>query len=134
MIEIIGLAGVLAILLGAVHSVLGERLIFSRLRRSSLVPNMEIAPLKPRHLSIIWASWHIVSLLGAGLGVLLITQGAYWLQLSIFARAAIILSMTVSCLLVLYATRGRHPGWLVLLLIALLLFLAEFVGSASFGG
>lgn len=131
MFEIIGLAGVLAILLGIIHSVMGEILIFNQLRQSSVVPNLAPAPLKQRHINIVWASWHIVSILGAALGLLLILMRNEWLQQTIYFKWTIILSMAASGLLVLLATRGRHPGWFVLMLIAVLLILPEVFLSKS---
>lgn len=125
MFEIIELAGVLAILLGIIHSVMGEILIFNQLRRSSVVPNLAPTPLRRRHINIIWASWHIVSILGAALGLLLILMRNEWLQQAFYLKWIIILSMAASGLLVLFATRGRHPGWFVLLVIAVLLILPE---------
>ena len=131
MFEIIGLAGVLAILLGIIHSVMGEILIFNQLRQSSVVPNLAPTPLKQRHINIVWASWHIVSILGAALGLLLILMRNEWLQQTIYFKWTIILSMAASGSLVLLATRGRHPGWFVLMLIAVLLILPEIFLSKS---
>ena len=116
------LAVVLTIALGLVHSLLGEWLIFRHLRDGSLVPTLESPRLQERQLRITWASWHLVTLLGWALA------GLLW-QLAELGQAAlnerlvplIQLGLGSSALLVLYATRGRHPGWLVLSLITLVL-------------
>ena len=65
-------AGILAVIVGLVHSVLGEILIFRQLRASGVVPDRSAPPLQTRHIRIIWASWHAVTLFGWSLaGVLL---------------------------------------------------------------
>ena len=119
------LAVVLTVALGLVHSVLGEWLIFRHLRNGSLVPTLEGPRLRERQLRITWASWHLVTLLGWALA------GLLW-QLAELGQAAlntrlvpvIQLGLGSSAALVLYATRGRHPGWLVLGMITAVLFWA----------
>jgi len=113
------IAGLLCILLGLAHSFLGERLIFMGWRKS--------APAIPRrHQNIIWASWHLGSFLGFGIGGALI-----WLSrhpdFVIGLRPALIsliIGFILSSLIVLYATKGKHPGWIVLLIISVLMALA----------
>lgn len=57
-------AGVIAAITGVVHSVLGERLIFSPLRVGGLVPTRDAPPLRARHVRILWATWHLGSVFG----------------------------------------------------------------------
>jgi len=85
------IASILAVIIGVVHSFLGEKLIFSKLRSGGVVPTQAPSPLKERNLRIIWATWHIVSVLGFSVAVLL-----YWLAMpstsivmSLFLKAAI---------------------------------------------
>ena len=112
------IAGILSILLGLAHSFLGERLIFSGWR--------ETPPVIPRrHRNIIWASWHLGSFLGFGIGGALMFLAR---QVEILPRlqpilVSLIVSFVLSGLIVFYATKGKHPGWLVLLIIAVLTFL-----------
>lgn len=109
------IAGCLSLLLGLAHSLLGERLIFRSWRKSP--------PAIPRrHQNIIWASWHIVSFLGFGIGGALIWV-SHFPDLVLALKPALInliISFVLSGVLVLYATRGKHPGWMVLLVIAVL--------------
>jgi hypothetical protein len=56
-------AAVIATVTGFVHSLLGERLIFRHLRASSLVPSLPAPPLQSRHVRILWATWHLASVL-----------------------------------------------------------------------
>ena len=127
--EIIEIAGWLAVLLGLVHSVLGERLIFRNLRESSIVPNRCLPPLRRRHLAIIWASWHIVTVFGVGLGVLMIVQKEQWSLSDTVVREVLSIMMYASGILVLYATKWRHPGWVILFIIGALLSVSKFSTS-----
>jgi hypothetical protein len=115
------LAGCLTILVGLVHSFLGEKLIFSHLRRGQVVPTHIGTPLRERHIRIIWATWHIVSILGIGMAGLL-----FWLALPSSSienvqliKNIIAIPMFLSAMLVLWATEGRHPGWVGLSLVAI---------------
>jgi len=119
-------AGVLMILIGLAHSVIGEILIFRQLRAGTIVPLLAPAPLRERHLRILWANWHLTSVLGWGLAALLIMFAAapdlpaHALHIRIIAIATL-----AGSVLVLYATRGRHPGWLGLLVAAGLAWLGQ---------
>ena len=64
-------AGCLVFLLGLIHSVLGERLIFSRLRDGGIIPTKGGSLLKERHVRILWASWHLATIFGCGIGAIL---------------------------------------------------------------
>lgn len=116
------LAMVLTVTLGLTHSLLGEWLIFRHLRDGRLVPTIESPRLRERQLRITWASWHLVTLLGWTLAGLL-WQLAELDQPALNDRLLplIQLGLGSSAVLVLYATRGRHPGWLVLGVITLVL-------------
>lgn len=110
-------AGVLAFVIGLVHSVLGERWVFRRMRAQGLVPTSGGPVLREPHVRIVWASWHIVTVLGWCLGFLL-----FWLAQPAnapLAQSALPEAMAVALLassaLVLVGTRGRHPGWAGLL-------------------
>jgi branched-subunit amino acid ABC-type transport system permease component len=116
------IAGLLAFATGLVHSLLGERLIFRRMRTSGFVPTNGGQMLREQYVRILWASWHAVTAFGWSLGSILV-----WLSLpSSQARAlaplcmVIAIAMLASSFLVLVGTRGKHPGWLSLLAIAAL--------------
>lgn len=120
----LALAGALAFVVGAVHSALGERLIFSRMREAAWIPTNGRPILHERHVRILWASWHVVTLLGWAIGAVLIRQAMTDAPVDAFLAQAIAVSMFGSSLLVLIGTRGRHPGWAGLLAIASLVWLA----------
>ncbi|HEV2511324.1 hypothetical protein [Bosea sp. (in: a-proteobacteria)] len=119
-------SGVLMILIGIVHSVIGEILIFRQLRAGTIVPLLAPPPLRERHLRILWANWHLTSVLGWGLAALLIViAGAPDLTTHKLHIRIIAIATLAGSVLVLYATKGRHPGWLGLLIAAGLAWLGQ---------
>ena len=114
-------AGLLALAVGLVHSVLGEILIFNRMRYGTLIPTKGGELLGERHVRILWASWHVVTVFGFALAAVLLRL---WqvpsLDLRPFLIGTISSAMAFAALLVLVATKGRHPGWLGLLGIAVM--------------
>lgn len=119
-------AGVLAILLGLAHSILGEILIFnSKRQQGNIVPTKVFTIDQEKHLRIIWASWHTLSVFGWCLGAILIKVSMVAANgdssVLDFLIKSIAYSMFASSFLVLYGTKGRHPGWIVLLAIGILL-------------
>ena len=123
------IAGLLCLLLGVAHSLFGEVLIFHEKRKKGeIVPSKGGEGLKEKHLRIIWATWHLASFFGWAFGVILVKiaffeEGA---QLgNLFMIQAISISTLTSGLLVFFATKGRHPGWIVLLIISTLLFFSN---------
>ncbi|MBX2873887.1 MAG: hypothetical protein KTR30_17360 [Saprospiraceae bacterium] len=120
-------AGILTILLGLAHSILGETLIFKYKRqKGQIIPTKQSKALPEGHLRIIWATWHVASILAWGIGATLIylaslpAQEAPWSTFFITASSYSILAVG-TC--VLWATKGKHPGWIVAAIIVLLLFL-----------
>ena len=123
-------AGILCFVLGLVHSILGEYLIFLRKRnKGCLVPTKVQSDLKEGHLRIIWATWHLASVFGWCIGVILLKiatdPGEMNSGLGAVIIQSAIYSMALGAALVLIGTKGRHPGWIVLLLIALLLWMGS---------
>ena len=118
-------AGSLALVVGTIHSALGEVLIFSRMRNNGLVPTVGEPKLRERHVRILWASWHIVTVFGWALGAILLRfsfpSTEYTVQ--VFVENTIVFSMLASSFLVLVGTKGMHPGWLGLLGVATLTWL-----------
>lgn len=123
-------AGALCIVLGLVHSLMGEYLIFKGRRKpGTLVPTISKEGLKEKYLPIIWATWHLVSLLGFGIGLILLSLSISNENLDRgefgFIIDTLSIAMLASSVLVFIATKGRHMGWFVLLVIAILLFLGK---------
>lgn len=114
-------AGLLSIVVGLVHSVLGELMIFSRMRRGAWVPTDGGDALRERHVRILWASWHVVTVFGTAFAAILLRLAlAPDVELRPLLAATVTVTMVVSALLVLLATNGRHPGWIGLLGVAAL--------------
>ena len=119
------LAGLLVILVGLIHSILGEVLIFNRMRDKQIIPTSAHPVLRERHVRILWATWHAVTVLGWGIAAVLLiyafphTGG----DSKRLALQAIGISMLAASVLVFFATRGMHPGWFGLLAVAALIWL-----------
>jgi hypothetical protein len=114
-------AGILAIIVGLVHSILGEMLIFRRVTSDPVA--LHASGLRQRYINILWASWHIVTVFGWGIAALLF--GLAQAEVSDFGRQVAygVIGVTViAAAFVLVATKGRHPGWVGLLGIAGLTF------------
>jgi hypothetical protein len=118
-------AAVLAFVVGLVHSVFGEHLIFRRLRAGGLGHANGAAILRTSHVRILWATWHLATAFGWGLALALVWMagaqpGQQPPAVLAFGIAA---AMAAGSLLVLAGTRGRHPGWIALLGVAVLTWL-----------
>ena len=119
-------AAALAFVVGLVHSVLGEIMIFRRMRKPGrVIPTDGGAILLGSNVRILWASWHVLTVFGWGMAAILV-----WLSQPISGSAddaAIVhvigMSMLIGSVLVLIATKGRHPGWIGLLGVAVLVWL-----------
>lgn len=112
-------------LVGAAHSVLGEILVFQRLRQhGGIVPTGGQPVLREHHVRILWGSWHLVTVLGWALSALLWRLGAGPAGADLGAWMADVAAAAVlaSGVIVLFATEGRHPAWAVLLVVATLVW------------
>ena len=121
------IAGLLLLFIGAIHSVGGEVLIFRHLRTRGLVPTITSEPLKERHIRILWATWHIVTVFGWAFGFVLLRLSRPTDEQTIrtLVENTAVIACFVSSLLVLIGTKGRHPGWLGLLGVAALTWVAS---------
>lgn len=124
------IAGILCFILGIVHSILGELLIFKSKRNpSSIVPSKKSADFKERHIRIIWATWHLTTIFGWCLGIILVkislTQSELNTEIIGLITQSTIYAMMAGSILVLIATKGKHPGWLILLIIGALLIIGN---------
>ena len=114
-------AAILLTLIGIIHSILGEILIFRHLRKSGWIPTDGAPVLKESHVRILWATWHLGSVFGWGMAYMLF-QTAH-LPSQSWMQGVIALTSAVSGLLVLIGTKGRHPGWIGLLMVGLLIWI-----------
>ncbi|WP_119967331.1 hypothetical protein [Simplicispira lacusdiani] len=109
-------------LIGLVHSVLGEILVFRTLRTRGVVPTAGYPVLRERQVRILWASWHLVTVLGWALGALLwrLGSGPWEKGLAAWVANTTTLAVLACALLVGFATQGRHPAWCALLVVGVL--------------
>jgi hypothetical protein len=114
-------AAALSFATGLAHTVLGEVLIFQRLRRGTVVPTHGGNALGERHVRILWASWHVLTLMGWCMALMLVELAAWPTNDMTGAITRLIsVGMLTGGLTVLIGTRGRHPGWVAMTLVALL--------------
>jgi hypothetical protein len=112
-------AGFAAIALLAAHSLLGEKMIFKRLAEmDAFTPTNP--RLSTRHWRALRASWHLVSVLGLGFAAALFAMAQPELARVQHGWVLPIIASTfvVGAAYWIIATRGKHPGWIGLLLIA----------------
>lgn len=116
-------AAVLLIGIASIHSLIGERLIFRKVRKSLAIGQTDFVPLTESNLRIIWASWHIVSVIGVAVALFVISlvRAQAGAEIAYFYFA---ISMFLSSALVFGSTRGKHAGWVGLLAVGLLLMIA----------
>ena len=109
-------ASVLTFAVGLIHPMLGGVMVFSRLRKGSWVPPPGGNVLHQRHIRILWASWHVMTVLGWLVAAALWALAAKPASgLRSFLLQVIIGSTSVSSARVLFATKAGHPGWVGLL-------------------
>lgn len=118
-------AALLAFLVGLIHSVMGERLIFQPLRRASRVPTAGGEALPKSHIRILWATWHIVTLLGWAVAAILVRLSQTGPDEKVIA-GIVAVATAGSAALVFIGTRGRHPGWAGLLGVSALTLLGLY--------
>lgn len=114
-------------LVAVVHSMLGEKLIFSRLRCGKLVPTNGGSMLLERHVRILWASWHALTVFGLCIAAVLLKLAFPSVSSSVaeFIVQACAVAMLAGSALVFFGTKARHPGWVGLLAVALLTWLGQ---------
>lgn len=117
-------AACLTLVLGIAHSVLGEVLIFKRLRSSGSMSGGTRSDLAPRQWAALWATWHLVTLLAFGLAAILIHMSVNPSASFAGLKTVFIATFVVSALFWVYGTSGKHPAWIVFLIIAALVWWA----------
>jgi drug/metabolite transporter (DMT)-like permease len=117
-------AGALTLLLGIAHTVIGEILIFRRLRRLNASPAANHLP--PRHLAALWSSWHLLTVLSWGIGALFVWMAGHPRTAATTAVELIFTAIFLtSAIFWFFGTKGKHPAWLVFGLIAALLYVGS---------
>ena len=119
-------AAALVFLIGLVHSWLGELRIFRHLREAGVVPTGGAPVLRAFQTRILWASWHLVTVMAWAFTALLLwlAQPSAQAASSGTVEGAIAAALTAGAILVLCSNRGRHPAWIALLAAAALILMA----------
>lgn len=115
-------SALLTLVIGLVHSVMGEQRIFRHLRAGGIAPTQGGPALREFQVRILWASWHLATCFGWAISALLFwlaapgvapdtRHGLVWIA---------VLALAAAALIVAGATRGRHPGWIAMLIAAVL--------------
>lgn len=120
-------AAILAFVVGLMHTILGERMIFRRMRRDGFIPTEGGQLLQERHVRILWASWHVLTVFGWGMATLLVWLARQSSSGNAFPviENTISISMLVGAVLVLVGTKAKHPGWIGLLGVAALVWFSR---------
>lgn len=122
-------AAALMFVVGLVHSVFGERLVFRRMRGAGAIPTNGGTVLREGHVRILWASWHVATVLGwcvAGVLVWLALPSSSQQGASFMAQG-IVAAVLACALLVFVGTKGRHLGWAGFLGVAVLTSLGIYM-------
>jgi hypothetical protein len=110
---------ILTVVLGLIHSLRDERLIFRVIVANTSA--LHAAGLRQRCLNMLRLSLHLASVFSWRMAVMLhkLSQ-APLTDMSIFVALTIAIKIFAGGMLVLAGTNARHPGWVVMLLIAAL--------------
>jgi hypothetical protein len=119
-------AAALVFVIGLVHSWLGELRIFRHLRRGGVVPTGGTPVLRAFQTRILWASWHLVTVLAWALAALLLwlAQPAAQAASGGTVERICAVALVAGAGLVLWSNRGRHPAWIAPLAAAALVVLS----------
>ena len=111
------IAALVLVLIGFVHSYLGERYILIRLFRRDNIPHL----FGSDHFTkgTLRFCWHVMSLAAFGFAAILFDAGSH----TRIVLQAIAWVFVGSALLSFYFTKGKHLSWIAFLLVAVLCFL-----------
>lgn len=113
-------AAVLILLLGVVHSYLGERYILIRLFRRTELPRLFGSDRFTRHT--LRFAWHLTTVVWLGVAVLLLVLADVGPAPAPTRTVGMVVAATAlaSAVVTLVGSRTRHPAWFVFLAIAAL--------------
>ena len=120
-------SGILTILMGVAHSVMGELLIIHPLQKNDTLPAVRGSV---RHTKrTLRFTWHITSVFGFGVAAVLFRLSTIqsFQADHIFIIRAIAVTFFISFLVSLIGARGKHASWLVFLITAVLTWLSTMV-------
>lgn len=115
-------ASIVTFVVGLIHTVLGEILIFRKMKRSGFIPTDGGSVLRESNVRILWATWHALTAFGWGMAFLLLWLARHSSHDATYLLVAntVAASLLAGSALVFIGTKGRHPGWAGLLIAAIL--------------
>lgn len=114
-------AGLLSILIGFAHSLLGERLVLGPLFRRGDLPRLLGSRSFARQT--LRFTWHVTTVLLAAIGVIVIVLSrAPGSPDTVWILRILAITFGISSLVSLAGAKGKHFSWWVFLVIALLLW------------
>lgn len=111
------LAAILLVIVGAAHSLLGERLLISRLAALEALPHLRGS--REYTLRLVRVAWHITTVAWAGFAAIFVLAANDALTRP-GVLTVICATFAVSGLTALIASRGRHLSWIVFLAVGAL--------------
>ena len=119
-------AALLLLLIGLVHSYLGERYILIRLFRSGKVPHLFGSDTFPK--GTLRFAWHMTTFAWWGFAYLLLAIAYDPGELQQSVLRAVVTVFLLTGLLAFGFTRGRHLSWLVFWAVAGMAYYASLAG------
>jgi len=113
------IAAVLLILIGIVHSWLGEKYILIRLFRRDNMPHLFGSDIFTKQT--LRFAWHITTIAWWGFALILLFMGnAFSWEIIIPFNQIISITFLLTALLAGFYTRGKHLSWIIFLAVAIL--------------
>ncbi|MEK4662368.1 hypothetical protein MHH93_10745 [Priestia sp. FSL H7-0729] len=118
------IASILMFVVGLVHSILGEVQVFRRMRENGFIPTNGGNVLSESFVRIIWSTWHSLTAFGWGMSLilLLLARNSTLNEAFVTLGNYIAISMFIGSILILIGTKAKHPAWIGLLGVAIIVF------------
>lgn len=117
-------ASVVSAVLGVAHSVIGDRLIFKTLRQKQTENPDALRILSRRRWDALWSTWHLLTIFGFGFAAVLFVLAGNSAATLQDLRWPLAVTFSAGGAFWIYGTRGKHPAWIVLLILAALVWSA----------
>lgn len=117
-------ASLVAVALAIAHSVIGEVLIFKTLRQKRAENAEALRILSRRRWDALWSTWHLLTIFGFGFAAVLFVLAGNSAATSHDVQNPLVATFLAGSVFWIAGTRGRHPAWIVLLILAALVWWA----------
>lgn len=113
------IAAILCFLIGAAHSLLGQKYVVDRIGKFEIRLRGDAVFMQ----RVVTFAWHLTTVLFWGFGAILLNM-SLGMHALIPDKTIVGWTFAVSALLALVGSRGRHYSWIVFTLIAILIFVS----------